>query len=490
VPGRREAPPPDYPAWLKPGFLEDWYKRGLVIWDQATQSVERLGAQGALDLLEKLRSTAEWRTEGVPITYRVSRMKGNEEKPRRARKRKRAEEPPAEEKQPEWETVDAERFRLTPDAGGKLMALIQEHEALLREIAQEEEKERERANGELFRLLSEMAHRSEVDHMDCSTRAVPWTRSPHEYKLVCDLPPNRATVYVEGDGLFWQACIEQPDRFKHESLYMLRLEDAITWAEQELKMIEEEAKQAAAQADVAPAPRREVTEVAAELKTKLRRYWIDPCRLEPERITYAVIIELEYAPYDFKTTELSFGKLFYHDKRYLSAERVARELGIDPGHVAGEQYGRIGLYKLTSNVTYFREDVATAQAQQMWDRSQVLAQYKAGKVKWALYGCTELETEFSTWLGGCGAEDRPRLKPTTREEHMLHAAIEETLAYALDVKRFREYRRFPSKGPAAEYFTDDKLLAMLHERRARSPHVPRAAKLESQRWLAKHPQEE
>jgi hypothetical protein len=485
----KPAVPSDFPAWLMPGCADWWQDRGLVIWDKAAQSMECLNSQRALDLLQKLRSTTEWRSEGVPITYRLSILKGMEEKPpRRSRKRKPAEAQPAETEKPTYETVDAERFRLAPSAGEKLMAFLQEHESLLRVMAQEDEETRQRAYSDVLRFLCNATRRAELQELDLASRPLPWTRSAHEHRLVCDLPPNRATICVEENGIFWQACIEQPDRFKRESPHITHLKDALDWAEQELKKIEEEARQEAAAdaaTDAAAQPLPSLAETAAMLKADLSRFWIDPSRLEPERITYAVVMQLEYAPYDFKTMELSFGKLRSYDERFLTAERVARELGINLAHVIDKQYADIGLYEFTSNATYFLESLAAAQAQQLWDHSQAVAQFKAGKVKWAYYGYKEVETEYHTWLGGCASKDARQPEPSTREEHMLRRAIEETLAYALDVRRFREYRQFPSAGLEAELLTDERLLESLHRRRSRSPYVPQAAKQKSLQWLAR-----
>jgi hypothetical protein len=68
---------------------------------------------------------------------------------------------------------------------------------------------------------------------------------------------------------------------------------------------------------------------------------------------------------------------------------------------------------------------------------------------------------------------------------MAELALRETLAYALDVERYREFL-----GASPDEITDEKLLKSLHRRRARSAHIPEKAKMESEKWLATHRKEE
>jgi hypothetical protein len=93
----------------------------------------------------------------------------------------------------------------------------------------------------------------------------------------------------------------------------------------------------------------------------------------------------------------------------------------------------------------------------------------------------EVETDYCAWLGSLGDPGRPWSKPESREEHMASWAMQETLAYALDVDGFREYLSVSS-----ELFSDEELLGILHARRTRSNYVAADARAESEQWLRDH----
>ncbi len=59
--------------------------------------------------------------------------------------------------------------------------------------------------------------------------------------------------------------------------------------------------------------------------------------------------------------------------------------------------------------------------------------------------------------------------------------MEETMAYALDVDGFRQWLPL-----SRELYDDEKVLDILHHRRARSEHIPEPARLESEQWLKQH----
>lgn len=200
--------------------------------------------------------------------------------------------------------------------------------------------------------------------------------------------------------------------------------------------------------------------------------------LEPAHITYRVIIYLERVPGHFKTMEISFGRLMQYDKEYPSLWKIAEELKLDESMIKFEQPAgmNFGWYVLYSTATYYEEPVARAQAQKLWDATAIQRLYKEGKVTRARYGIEEVETGFCAWLGGLEDSEHPWEQPEMRTEHMANWAKEEMITYALDVVRFREEWLF-SPG----LFSDEKLLHILHERRAKSRHIPLEARAESER---------
>lgn len=70
-------------------------------------------------------------------------------------------------------------------------------------------------------------------------------------------------------------------------------------------------------------------------KLDLTPFRIEPSALEPERVTYRVVVEFEPAPDSFKTTKLLCGDESQHDKRYLSVHTLAVNLLIDDAQFEG-----------------------------------------------------------------------------------------------------------------------------------------------------------
>ena len=66
---------PEYPDWLNPHQKQQWRDRGLVVWDATTQVVTHLYANYALRILETMKDTDTWKTDGYVIgspAYRMS----------------------------------------------------------------------------------------------------------------------------------------------------------------------------------------------------------------------------------------------------------------------------------------------------------------------------------------------------------------------------------------------------------------------------------
>ncbi len=479
------------PSWARGYYRKEWESEsGLVVWDDGSQKMERLWAGEALRLLEKLRQDDHWRMEGFPVTRIVRHQRPRQEpqlesKRKTSRKKKnQAPEPVAEEAKPEekakpeYEDVEEEIIRLNPQGSVELFDFLRQHELLLKEMAEEEEKRRQEAFSQVYKILFRGFHERQAQEADLSKRSLPWVHHAETHTLVCDTPPNRGTVQITKDGWFWEACIERPDRFKDNSPYFFELEEALGWTEKELLSAEEEAKEKEESVE---------SETSTKSQIDLTPYRIDPTALEPARITYRVVIYLERVPEQFKTMEMSFGKLMRYDETYPSLLKVLNELKLDESMVKFEQPGGLnfGWYFLFSTATYYEEAVARAQAQKLWEASTIQRLYKEEKVTRARFGIEEVETNFCTWLGAVEDPKHPWVQPKTRSEHMANLAMQETIAYALDVVRFREDRKL-----SLEDVSDEKLLRVLHERRVRSKHIPIEARAESERWLADHAKDE
>lgn len=474
--GRRNARtiPPGCPEWAKPTD-EAWHRRGVVVWNNTTQKMKALYASEALEILENLRTTDDWKVKGITFIQRAIYIKSSEE-PKRKHPGKKREEPESapQGSEPIRETVEKEAAHLEPDAAMEFFEWLQAQEATLRRMAEEDKEQNSKILYEIYSLLLLGRHEIEGKEIDISARPLPWVREAERLEWVCNLPPDQGTVQLTENGWFWRGGIKRPDRVMHWSPRFLKLEEAFAWVEQEFV-----ATKFAIQ-EVQAAKTEVVSPNATISKIDLSPYWIDAAVLESERITYQAIIELEYTPFDFKTIEMSFGEFLRYDERFITPERLARELRMDTAHVIVEQPlgSNNKWYQILSRVIYYQEPVAAAQAQKLWDQSSIVQGYRDGKVVRALYGFREVETGYCVWLGGCEDPNNPWPKPKSRSEYMADCAMGETLIHALDIDGFRARIGF-----SVQLLSDEKLLSILHTRRAQSIHVPAAARMESEQWL-------
>ena len=73
-PAKYEKFSPEYPGWLNPHQKQEWRARGLVLWDATTQVVTHLYANYALRILETMKDTDTWKTDGYVIGMPAYRM--------------------------------------------------------------------------------------------------------------------------------------------------------------------------------------------------------------------------------------------------------------------------------------------------------------------------------------------------------------------------------------------------------------------------------
>jgi hypothetical protein len=474
---RRGTPPEGCPTWARPSQIEDRDKHGLIVWNHETRQLHRFWAEQALGFLEKLRAGSGWRTTGITLTQTVSRQIAHAApQPKRTGRKKgtRIESPATQEAKPKYEEFEEECVKLPVSAGDDFFAFLVSHEVTLREMAAEDEKERSRILGEVYEIILQAGAKHKATEIDLTARPLSWVRGEGGLKFVCDRSPNRATVAYNGKTWAWQASIEQPHRFKHESTWIHEPEEALAWAEKELLLAEQEQA----------APAKEDDEPLPASTVDLTPFWIAPAVLEPEQITYRVVIFIEREPTEFKTMEMSFGEQMRYDEEYPGPQALARELEIDSTQMTVKQIvPEFGLYRAKSNVTYFKESVAAAQAQSTWDRGKIVKAFQEGKIISAYYGYEEAETGYEIYLGSCQKPEAVNYTPGSRAEYLVDRAMRYTLLNALDVDGFRAYL-----GITREFVGDEDLLVRMHEERAKLPYIPQAAQAESQKWLNENAQ--
>lgn len=475
--------PDGCPEWADSHTWPHWLRRGLVVWDHSQQRMGSLLAGEAVELLGKLQANADWKTDGIAIIERHTNWL-TLDKPasrKRARKKKGIDpDPPVTESKPESKFYEEERLRLTGRAAEEFVAYLQANETQLKKMADEEEQLHQKLAWRVFTVLAELNNRHEFNGFDGTGRKFPWVKQEFPPALVCEVPPDRATIKLSDDHWWWLPIIERPNHLKHDYERFLMLKEALDWVEKtipEMRAADEDYRKAREHEEA-----EERAKIAALPTKDLAPFRINPTDLEPDRITYRVLIELEYEPYHYKKTEISFGQYWRSDQEFYTPTMLARELQINPSLVDIQQISKfLGWYYLRSATTYYEAPIAAAQAQRLWDQSAITERHEQQKVIRARYGFEEVETDYCVWLGGVEQPDHPWPTEDNRADYMANWARRETLLYALDVNGYRQFTEASYK-----YVTDEILLERMHRLRAKSRCLPDEARGESQRWLAEN----
>jgi hypothetical protein len=470
------------PEWVEPRDWDRWFHEGLVVWDNATQRIGAISSAETVQLIEAVLGTDAWKSAGIPIVERAHMIILSTPVPARRSKKKAAEPEPLAEP-PKEELREDERLRLTGAAAEELYAFLRTHEALLRRMAADREKRAREAFWRAWELLLGSKNRREADEIQLADRAFPWRREPGG-EFVADVPPDRATVTLIDNGIWWQPILERPGHFKSNYERFPSLDEALKWAEAEIPRLRREDEEAARKREEEKAA--DLAQVAALPTQDLTPFWIDPAIMEPEHITYRAYIELDYGPAASKKEEISFGEYWHIDKKYFTAAQLAAELRLNPAQAEVLQLDpEMDMYRVYSRVTYSDAPAAAAQAQQIWDQSAIVERFAEKKVERARYGYQEIETEYCVWLGWLEQKPWPHwTRQESRSAYMQDRAMAETLSYALDLNGYRKHFQV-----GFNLLSDEDLLWKLHYHRSRSKFVSADARSESQRWVQAHPLE-
>jgi hypothetical protein len=474
---------PGCPDWLETHQIDTWQEPGLIIWNNIDKKIKKLNGQDMLRLLDQLNSLDNWKSEGVSITQLVYVLK-TQSKPPSQRKQNRQDLETGLESVTEKTKAEPfykEVLRLPPEAGPELLELLQTNHQVITKMVEQEKKQIQEARRRFFEILLESSRRHEASEFQSIVRPLTWKQYDTS-RWLCQLERTEAHICLEKNKLFWHACVKKSGLMEKSNSFSKLLE-AADWVEKELVELEN-------QPETPEEPRkfrtREQSEADhARLVKKLLNspYWIDPAKTEPERITYRIFIELDAQPASFETYESMCGDTYRLNERYLSPSKLSGILNLDVNHFQIKQpiSENSEWYLITSLTIYYQEASAAEQAQKVWDQSQILQQFKLGKIIRARYGYQEVETGFVVFLGACEAPAKPWVQPATRSKHMEELALRESLCFALDINDYRDFLGLSSK-----WVNDEELLEGMHEIRTRSKFLPEEAKRESKIWLAKH----
>lgn len=288
-------------------------------------------------------------------------------------------------------------------------------------------------------------------------------------------------IWLAENKFFWNTCVKREGHVG-DSHHFVKFAEAVDWVEREIVNL---ANKPDVKKEEGILSEVEIKANRIRLKAKLINgpYWIDAARMEPQRITYKVLIDLEAKPISYKTFETICGDTYKYAERYTTPVKLAADIHLDAGHfqisqVLGDNSEH---FRFTSLTNYYQETSAAEQAQKDWNQSRILQLFKTGEIVRGRFGYQEVETGYITLLGACGQADHVWREEENRGEFMERKALRESLSFALDANDYRDFL-----GLSAELMSDDRLLESMHETRSDSKIIPDEARRESLVWLAQH----
>lgn len=464
------------PEWLDSPQIPIWQEQGLIIWNNIDRQIRSISGSEILRLLNGLSSNDAWKSNGVSVTRLVHRFELNLP----SRKKRKKGEPEPEIEKPSGEDVYEEIIHLPPEAGDELIDLLESKKELITQMADLEKKRAQEAMRQIWDSVIEFSRKKEMSEFDFKARTFEW-QNDGASRMICHYQTAEGRVWLAKNKFFWNTCVKREGHVG-SSYYFVKLAEAVGWVE---KAIVELANEPSAEKQARIRSHEEIKANHVRLKEKLINspYWIVPARMEPKRVTYKILIDLDAKPISYKSFETVCGDIYEYADRYPTPDKLAGDINLDASHFQVVQPigDHSNWYRFTSLTTYYQETSATEQAQSAWNQSRILDQFKAGKIIRGRFGYQEVETGFLTLLGACEQADHAWGEEKNRNEFMEWKALQESLCYALDVNDYRDFL-----GMSAELISDEQLLEFMHETRSDSKLIPDDARRESRIWLAQH----
>jgi hypothetical protein len=464
------------PEWLNSHQIPIWQEQGLIIWNNIDKKIENLRGAEAVRLLSELTTQDAWKSNGVSVTRLVHRIELNLP----SRKKQKKSEPEPEIEKPKGEDVYEEILHLPPEAGYELIELLESKKQFITQMAEQEKKRAQEAFGRVWDLLFELSHKKEMQKFDFKARSFDW-QSDNGSRMICRYQIAEGRIWLAENKLFWNTCVKREGHVG-KSNHFIKFVKAVDWVEKEIVNL---ANEPDVKKEGQILSEEETRANRIRLKEKLNNgpYWIEPTRMEPQRVTYRILIELEAKPISYKSFETICGDTCKFADHYPTPGKLANDVNLDAGHFQIDQ--TLGenseFFRFTSLTNYYQEASAAEQAQKVWNQSRILQQFKTGEIVRGRFGYQEVETRFIVLQGTCGQTDHVWHEEKNRNDFMEWKALRESLCYALDVTDYRDFL-----GISAETINDDRLLESMHETRSDSKFIPDEARRESRIWLAQH----
>ena len=468
---------PDCPDWFEQRQFNVWQEEGLIVWNNVDKKIEALNGSYTLRLLNQLESQNNWKTEGISVTKLVSEFSFEAHPRGRRKKTEQKTETTSTGTQPFYK----EMLHLPAEAGPELIELINANKSIISNMAKTEKKRYDDAIHQFIEAALDFSHKEETEKFDFSARQFQWLPNGSN-RWMCKHQTAEGRVCVDETKWFWCACTNRQGSLE-KSEHFKEFSSAIEWVETELVNIINNPELPDLSSHIRTEQERK--EALTKLRHKLQSspFWIDPSVIEPDNISFKILIQIEATPTKFDTITTRCGDTIRVNERFPGQSKLAMIIGLDRDQFNFTQPlgDNSDWHLITSLTTFYQENSAAEQSQKTWNQSRIAQQFKEKNIRRARYGYQEVETGFEIYLGACESSDDPWWIPETRAGHMEQLAFRESLSYSLDANDFRDFL-----GLSTQSVTDDQIQHIMHSTRASSKHIPEAKKVESKIWLAKH----
>src|SRR5271157_548222 len=297
--------PDGCPEWFEIQHFNNWQGQGLIIWNNIDRKLETLNGTESLKLLGELNSQDAWKSNGVAVTRLVHRFELN--LPSRKKRKKGEPEPLSKVEGPKGEDVYEEIIHLPPEAGYELIELLKSKKHIITQMAELEKKRFQEALEQLWDSIIEFSHEKEMTEFDFRARSFDW-QSGGVSRMICYYQKAEGRIWLANDNLFWKTCVKR-EGHAGKSHYFVKFVEAVDWVEKEIVELTNEPD---VKKEGQTLSEEEIKANHIRLKAKLINgpHWIDPARLESQRVTYKVLIDLEAKPISFKSFETICGDTY------------------------------------------------------------------------------------------------------------------------------------------------------------------------------------
>lgn len=168
-----------------------------------------------------------------------------------------------------------------------------------------------------------------MNDFDFKTRSFEW-QSDDASRMICHYQTSEGRIWLVKDKLFWKTCVKREGHVGNSNQFV-KFAEAVDWVEKEIVNL---ANKPDVKKEEGILCEEEIKANRIRLKAKFINgpYWIDATQMDPQRITYQILIDLETKPISYKSFESICGDTNKIADRYPTPGKLANDIHLDAGH--------------------------------------------------------------------------------------------------------------------------------------------------------------